>query len=118
MPEKRAVYLEQACEANGPLRQAVELLIESHEKSGNFVDVPAFEAAAEMLMEGKQLKEGQMAAHYRILSLLGQGGMGQFTLVKISSYIAKYRLSFSPPTSHRIANDCDALSRKRALSQL
>jgi hypothetical protein len=29
-----------------------------------------------MLMEGKQLKERQMVAQYRIVSLLGQGGMG------------------------------------------
>lgn len=64
-PEERVSYLAQVCEDNRFFRLAVELLIESHEETSNFVDVPAFEAAAEILMEGKQLKEGHMVAHYR-----------------------------------------------------
>ena len=41
-PEKRAVYLERACNGDASLRQALESLIKSHEETG-FVDQPAYQ---------------------------------------------------------------------------
>jgi hypothetical protein len=54
-----------ACDGNEPLRRAVESLLKSHEETGNFVDAPAFEAAAEMLLGGEELKSGQRFAQIR-----------------------------------------------------
>jgi hypothetical protein len=42
--------LERTCGGNDSLRQAVEVLIKSHEETSNFVDTPAYQAAAEMLV--------------------------------------------------------------------
>ena len=47
-PNERAVYLERSCSGNDSLRQAVESLIKSHEETGNFVDTPAYQAAADL----------------------------------------------------------------------
>ena len=45
-PEERCAFVEQACAGDEELRKKVESLIASHEKTGSFIDVPPFEAAA------------------------------------------------------------------------
>ena len=56
---ERAPYLDQVCGGNESLRQAVESLLKSHEETGNFVDAPAYQAAAEMLIGGTEVQLGQ-----------------------------------------------------------
>jgi hypothetical protein len=75
-PTERAAYLDEASNGDISLRRAVESLLKSHEETGNFVDTPAYQAAAEMLTDG-EFKAGQTVAHYKILSLLGESGMGK-----------------------------------------
>lgn len=79
-PKSRAGYLDQACNGNLSLRAAVESLIKSHEETTNFVDSPAYEAAAEMLGGDHELKSGHTISHYQIRSVLGEGGMGKVYL--------------------------------------
>ena len=55
-PDERDDYLQRACDGNNSLRLAVESLLQSHEEPGNFVDAPAFQAAAEMLGDGSKFK--------------------------------------------------------------
>lgn len=78
----RVAFLDKACRGDLSLRRAVESLLKSHEETGNFIDTPAYEAAAEMLVKGDELKADQTVGHYRILSLLGQGGMGKVSLAE------------------------------------
>jgi eukaryotic-like serine/threonine-protein kinase len=94
--DDRAAYLDKACEGDPSLRAAVDSLIKSHEETGNFVDTPAYQAAAEMLADGAELKEGQMVAHFRILSLLGEGGMGRVYLAEDTKLRRKVSLKFLP----------------------
>ncbi len=80
-PEERAAFLSQACGGDEWLRSEVESLIASHEKDGSFIDSPAYQAAAELLVdENSELKAGQTIGHYQILSTLGRGGMGEVYL--------------------------------------
>src|SRR5258708_23802645 len=81
-PAERHTYLDHACDGNPSLRQAVESLLKSHEETGNFVDAPAYQAAAEMLVDGADLKAGKNIAHDPIVRLIGAGGMGKVYLAE------------------------------------
>ena len=64
LPSKeRAAYLDQACDGDLSLRRRVEELLRSHEETGNLVDTPAYQAVAEMLIDGVELKAGSTVAH-------------------------------------------------------
>ncbi len=94
-PEREA-YLESACNNNHSLRQAVESLLKSHEETDNFVDTPAFQAAAEMLVDRLEFRPGDIVAHYKLLSLLGEGGMGKVYLALDTKLDRKVGLKFLP----------------------
>ena len=91
---------------------AVESLLKSHEETGNFVDAPAYQAAAGMLVEGFEFKAGQTVAHYRILSLLGEGGMGKVYLAEDTKLNRKVSLKVLP-----VLTGDDQAARKRLLRE-
>src|SRR6266540_1423329 len=93
-PHERADYLNEACSGDLSLRQAVESLLKSHEETDNFVDTPAYQAAAEMMLDDADLKSGQTISHYRILSLLGEGGMGTVYLAEDTKLHRNVSLKF------------------------
>src|SRR5882724_6327485 len=77
----RALFLDEACAGDPLLRREVESLIASHERTGSFIDSPAYELGAELLTEDQAEKlVGQRIAHYEIVALLGSGGMGEVYL--------------------------------------
>ena len=111
-PNERAAYLERACGGDHSLRLAVESLIESHEKSGNLVDAPAYQAATEMLTINRDVAPVQVIAHYQIRSVLGEGGMGKVYLAEDTKLKRNVALKVLPAFTAS-----DEAARKRLLRE-
>lgn len=78
---ERESFLEEKCGEDEDLRREVESLLKSDEMSGDFIQSPALEVAAEILAGEKgSSKIGQKIGNYKIISLLGVGGMGEVWL--------------------------------------
>ncbi len=81
--EDRAAFLERACDGDDGLRREVESLLASFEESDHFIETPVAEAAAD-LFSGDQSESlvGKRLGHYEVVSLLGEGGMGEVYLAQ------------------------------------
>jgi len=81
-PDERPAYLETACAGDAELRRDVEQLIYAHEQAGSFIESPAYEIDASLLLTGDHAESlvGQTINHYRVVAPLGTGGMGEVYL--------------------------------------
>lgn len=80
-PDEREMFLTKECGNDADLRNEVESLLASDQNSGDFIQSPALEVAAELLAEEKSnSKIGWEIGLYKIVSLLGAGGMGEVWL--------------------------------------
>lgn len=108
-PEERSVFISQACLGDEDLRSEVESLIASHEQSGNFIDQPAFEAAASLLASDRmELSSGQTIGSYEVHSFISRGGMGEVYLAEDKRLGRKVALKLLPAS---FTTDLDRLRR-------
>lgn len=81
-PKDRAALLDEACKSDPSLRREVESLIASHEQARSLFDSPPIEAAASLLADDRANLVGRRLGHFKILSELGRGGMGEVFLAQ------------------------------------
>src|SRR4029077_9757870 len=99
----------ESCHDDEGLRSEVESLLTSHERAENFIEVPAFEVAPELVTNDKAgALVGKLIGLYRIESLIGVGGMGEVYLARDERLGRKAALKLLPDN---LAIDEEQVSR-------
>src|SRR5262245_8207171 len=94
---RRAAFLDQSCAGDEELRREVESLLASDAEAGAFLATPALKVAADEIdAEQDQSLLGRQVGHYRILSRLGAGGMGEVYLAEDMQLGRKVALKLLP----------------------
>ncbi len=78
---ERTQLIAKLCGEETELRVEVESLLNYQKKARDFMEAPAYECVAPLVVDAAPgLRTGQILGDYKILSLLGEGGMGEVYL--------------------------------------
>jgi serine/threonine protein kinase/tetratricopeptide (TPR) repeat protein len=84
--EQRAEAIIDLCRDDAGLRREVESLLGFEQKATDFIEQPAYEmAAGAMAHSDNELQPGDSVGQYHVISLVGEGGMGEVYLAEDTS---------------------------------
>jgi eukaryotic-like serine/threonine-protein kinase len=110
--DQRSEFLSKEC-TDEATRKEVESLLSFHEPADNFLEVPAFEAAAPMFYPGEAEEiTGRLIASYKIEALLGSGGMGEVYLAEDTKLGRKVAIKLLPAYL-----EADDLAKRRLVKE-
>ena len=96
-PSERAAFLDEACAGDQSLHKQIEELLAAHDEAGSFIEQPAIAVEARSVAKQETgLAVGQSIGHYRIISQIGAGGMGEVYLAEDMTLGRKVALKLLP----------------------
>src|SRR5215204_2515681 len=81
-PQQRREYVSAACADDAALMSEVSSLADAYDQSGDFIEAPALQSDAEVIINFGDTRIGREIGPYRIIERLGIGGMGEVYLAK------------------------------------
>ncbi|MEP7037449.1 MAG: serine/threonine-protein kinase, partial [Acidobacteriota bacterium] len=95
-PAMRESFIKNHCGADADLRREVESLLSFENSSEDFLETPPESLVAEMFAEQAAQTDiiGKTIGHYKIIKLLGKGGMGEVFLAEDTKLDRKAAVKF------------------------
>jgi serine/threonine protein kinase len=109
-PDVRRAFLDSACGQDTELRRQVDLLVSAEEHAGSFLDKAGVADLTETTRVAAGSLVGRQFGHYRIVSPLGVGGMGEVYRAHDTKLTRDVALKTLP---HQFARDPERVSRFR-----
>ena len=96
--DARPAFLARACGGDEELRREVESLLSYEDHAKSFIEAPALEVAAKLMAEDQSatVTAGDEIEHYRIISAIGSGGMGEVYVAEDTKLARRVALKFLP----------------------